>query len=39
KTRQKAEEAVQKALAALDGFDNRAAMLMDLARYILSRKR
>ncbi len=39
KTRQKAEEAVQKALAALDGFDNRAAMLRDLARYILSRKR
>ena len=39
KTRQKAEEAVQEALAALDGFDNRAAMLRDLARYILSRKR
>lgn len=39
KTRQKAEEAVQEALAALDEFDNRAAMLRDLARYILSRKR
>jgi len=39
KTRKKAEEAVQKALAALDGFDDRAAMLRDLAHYIISRKR
>ena len=39
KTREKAQEAVQKALAALDGFDTRAAMLRDLAQYILSRKR
>jgi geranylgeranyl diphosphate synthase type II len=39
KTRKKAEIAVQEALAALDGFDDRAAMLRDLAQYILSRKR
>ncbi len=39
KTRTKAREAVQEALAALDGFDERAAMLRELARYILSRKR
>ncbi|KPK27535.1 MAG: hypothetical protein AMJ61_05325 [Desulfobacterales bacterium SG8_35_2] len=39
KTRQKAEEAVQEALAALDDFDEQAAMLRDLAQYIISRKR
>jgi geranylgeranyl diphosphate synthase type II len=39
KTRKKAEEALQQALAALDGFDERAAALRDLARYIISRKR
>jgi len=39
KTREKAREAVQEALAALAGFDARAAMLRDLAQYILSRKR
>ena len=39
KTREKAQEAVQEALAALDGFDERADMLRDLAQYILSRKR
>jgi geranylgeranyl diphosphate synthase type II len=39
KTRAKAREAVQEALAALDGFDERAAVLRELARYILSRKR
>jgi geranylgeranyl diphosphate synthase type II len=39
KTREKAEEAVQEALAALDGFDDRADRLRDLAQYILSRKR
>ena len=39
KTREKAREAVQEALAALDGFDERAAMLRDLAQYIISRKR
>jgi geranylgeranyl diphosphate synthase type II len=39
KTRQKAEEALQKALTALDGFDERAAILRDLAQYIISRDR
>ena len=39
KTRKKAQEAVQEALATLDGFDERAAMLRDLAQYIISRKR
>jgi geranylgeranyl diphosphate synthase type II len=39
KTRQKAEEALQKALTALDGFDDRAAILRDLAQYIISRDR
>jgi geranylgeranyl diphosphate synthase type II len=39
KTREKAEEAVQEALAALYGFDDRADRLRDLAQYILSRKR
>jgi len=39
KTRLKAREAIQKALAALDGFDERAGMLRELAQYIISRKR
>ncbi len=39
RTRAKAEEAVQEALAALEDFDERAAMLRDLAQYILCRKR
>jgi len=39
KTRAMAREAVQEALAAIEGFDERAAMLRELARYILSRKR
>jgi geranylgeranyl diphosphate synthase type II len=39
KTREKAQESVQKALAALAGFDERAAMLRNLAHYIISRKR
>jgi len=39
KTRQKAGEAVQEALAALKEFDDRAAILRDLAQYIISRKR
>jgi geranylgeranyl diphosphate synthase type II len=38
KTRAKAQEAILEALAALNGFDERAAMLRDLAQYILSRK-
>lgn len=38
-TRNKAMEAVEKALAALDGFDERAAMLRELATYIVTRKR
>jgi geranylgeranyl diphosphate synthase type II len=38
-TREKAEEAVQEALVALGSFDDRAAMLRELARYIISRKR
>ncbi|MGW8161681.1 MAG: polyprenyl synthetase family protein, partial [Desulfobulbales bacterium] len=38
-TRAKAREAVQGALAALDGFDERAAMLRELAHYIIARKR
>ena len=39
KTREKANEAVQEALAVLSGFDDRAGMLRDLAQYIISRKR
>ena len=39
KTREKAEEAVQEALAALDDFDERADLLRDLAQYIIARKR
>ena len=39
KTRQKADEAVQEALAAIEGFDDRAAILRDLAQYIISRNR
>jgi len=39
KTRLKAKEAVQEALAALEDFDEQAAMLRDLAQYILSRNR
>jgi geranylgeranyl diphosphate synthase type II len=39
KTRKKAQETVQDAVAALDGLDERANMLRDLAQYILSRKR
>ena len=39
KTRENAKEAVQKALAALEGFDERASMLRGLAQYIISRKR
>jgi len=38
-TRKKAREAVDEALAALDGFAERAAILRELARYIISRKR
>jgi len=39
KTREKAEDALQGALNALADFDERAAMLRELARYIVSRKR
>jgi geranylgeranyl diphosphate synthase type II len=39
KTRNKAEEAVAGSLSALQGFDNRADILRELARYILTRKR
>jgi geranylgeranyl diphosphate synthase type II len=39
KTRENAKEALQEALAALEGFDERAAMLRGLAQYIISRKR
>ena len=39
KTREKAQAALQEALAALDGFEEQAAMLRDLAHYIISRKR
>jgi geranylgeranyl diphosphate synthase type II len=39
RTRKKAEEAVEEALAALGGFDERASMLRELAQYIISRKR
>ena len=39
RTRKKAEEAVGEALAALDGFDERASMLRELAQYIISRNR
>jgi len=38
-TRKKAREAIDEALAALEGFDERAAMLRELARYIIDRKR
>ena len=38
-TRKKAHEAVDDALAALAGFDGRADMLRELARYIINRKR
>ncbi len=38
-SRKKARKAVQEALNALEGFDERAAMLRDLAQYIISRKR
>ena len=38
-TRKKAHEAVDDALAALSGFDERAEMLRELARYIINRKR
>jgi geranylgeranyl diphosphate synthase type II len=39
RTRIKAQEAVDKAVAALEGFDERAAMLKELAQYIVNRKR
>jgi geranylgeranyl diphosphate synthase type II len=39
KTREKAQEAVQEAIAALDEFDQRAARLRDLAQYIITRTR
>jgi len=39
KTRENAKEAVQEALAALEGFDERASMLRGLAQYIISRNR
>ncbi|MGW8287005.1 MAG: polyprenyl synthetase family protein [Desulfobulbales bacterium] len=39
KTKEKAKEAVQEAIAALDGFDQRAARLRDLAQYIITRTR
>ena len=39
KTRKKAQEAVDEALAALEGFDKRAAMLRELAQYVVTRKR
>jgi geranylgeranyl diphosphate synthase type II len=38
-TRGKAQEAVDKALAALEEFDERAVMLRELAKYIVTRKR
>ena len=38
-TREKAQEAVNDALTALEGFDDRAAMLRELAQYIGTRKR
>jgi geranylgeranyl diphosphate synthase type II len=38
-TRKKAREAVDEALAALEEFDERAAMLRELAQYIVTRKR
>jgi geranylgeranyl diphosphate synthase type II len=38
-TRKKAQEAIDEALAALAGFDGRAAMLRELAKYIVNRKR
>ena len=38
-TREKAQEAVNEALTALEGFDERAAMLRELAQYIVTRKR
>ncbi|MEK6198018.1 MAG: polyprenyl synthetase family protein [Desulfobacterales bacterium] len=39
KTRKKAQEAVDEALAALEGLDERATMLRKLAQYIVTRKR
>ena len=38
-TREKAQEAVDNALSALEGFGERAAMLRELAKYIVTRKR
>ena len=38
-TREKAQEAVNEALTALEGFDERAAKLRELAQYIVTRKR
>jgi geranylgeranyl diphosphate synthase type II len=38
-SREKAQEAVNEALTALEGFDERAAMLRELAQYIVTRKR
>jgi geranylgeranyl diphosphate synthase type II len=38
-TRKKAVESIDKALAALEGFDDRADVLRELARYIVNRKR
>ena len=38
-SRKKAREAVNEALTALEGFDERAAMLRELAQYIVTRKR
>jgi geranylgeranyl diphosphate synthase type II len=38
-SRKKAQEAVNEALTALEGFDERAAMLRELAQYIVTRKR
>jgi geranylgeranyl diphosphate synthase type II len=38
-TREKAQEAVNEALTALERFDERAAMLRELAQYIVTRKR
>jgi geranylgeranyl diphosphate synthase type II len=38
-TRKKAQDAVNEAIAALDEFDERAEMLRELAKYIVTRKR
>ena len=38
-TRKKAQEAVERAIASLEGFDQRADKLRELARYIINRKR